>query len=242
MSSPIISIINAKKSYGSKEVLKGLSLEVEEGEIYGFLGPNGAGKSTTIKILIGLTDCECDEISLAGHKPLPRNTEYLRKIGVVQEAQSLYDNFTVYENLDLFRKLLGLELSRLEELLDELKLREHQETKARELSKGFKQRVLIARAFLHKPKILFLDEPSSGLDPIAADKVHQFIKNLKKSGTTVFITSHFMEEVEELCDRVGFLKHGHLIEEGIPSELLTKYSAKRLKDVFLTLLKDEDDE
>ncbi len=242
MNPSIISIINVKKSYGTKEVLKGLSLQVSEGEIYGFLGPNGAGKSTTIKILIGLTDCECDDILLAGHKPIPRNTEYLRNIGVVQEAQSLYDNFTVYENLDLFRKLLGLDVSRLEELLDELKLRDHQDTKASELSKGFRQRVLIARAFLHKPKILFLDEPSSGLDPIAADKVHQFIKNLKESGTTVFITSHFMEEVEELCDRVGFLKNGSLIEEGVPRELLVKYSAKRLKDVFLTLLKDDDDE
>lgn len=241
MNPAIISIKNARKSYGTKVVLKGLSLQVAEGEIYGFLGPNGAGKSTTIKILIGLTDCECDEILLAGYKPLPRNIEYLKNIGVVQEAQSLYDNFTVFENLDLFRKLLGLDPSRLEELLDELKLREYQETKASELSKGFKQRVLIARAFLHKPKILFLDEPSSGLDPIAADKVHQFIKNLKHSGTTVFITSHFMEEVEELCDRVGFLKHGSLIEEGVPSELLKKYSAKRLKDVFLTLLKDDDE-
>ncbi len=236
MTQPIIQISNIQKSYGDKKVLKGLSLNVEEGEIYGFLGPNGAGKSTTIRILIGLTDCQSDKLKLAGLKPFPRNTDFLKQVGVVQESQNLYENFTVFENLKLFANLLELNLERVSEVMNELNLNGHKETKAKELSKGFKQRVLIARAFLHEPKILFLDEPTSGLDPIAADKVHRFIKELKKRGTTIFITSHFMEEVEELCDRVGFLRDGVIVEEGVPQDLLQKYSAKRLKDIFLEIM------
>ncbi|MBK23223.1 MAG: bacitracin ABC transporter ATP-binding protein [Halobacteriovorax sp.] len=236
MKSPIINISNLCKSYGSKQVLKGLTLNVEEGEIYGFLGPNGAGKSTTIRILIGLTDCQVETLTLADLSPFPRNTEFLNQIGVVQESQNLYENFTVLENLELFANLLNLKKERVAQVMDELSLNGHRDTKAKELSKGFKQRVLIARAFLHEPKILFLDEPTSGLDPIAADKVHRFIKELKKRGTTIFITSHFMEEVEELCDRVGFLRDGVIVEEGVPHELLTKYNAKRLKDIFLEIM------
>ncbi|WP_127717911.1 ABC transporter ATP-binding protein [Halobacteriovorax sp. HLS] len=238
MKSSIISISNLSKKFGELQVLDGLNLSIELGEIYGFLGPNGAGKSTTLKCIIGQLEYDSGNISVFDISPDSRKQFKALSVGVVPETQNLYENLSVYQNLELFCGLLSVDKQRIYEICEELFLMDKLKSKVKYLSKGLKQRVLLARSVLHRPELLFLDEPTSGLDPISAHKVHNYIRKLNATGTTIFLTTHFMEEVEELCTRVGFLKNGKIIEEGSVTDLLEKYNVDKIKKVFLRLLDD----
>lgn len=235
MDKKMIEIRGLYKSYKARPVLKNLSLEVEQGEIYGFLGPNGVGKSTTVHLLTKILEPDNGSIFINGKRINDYGNELYQKIGIVGEHQNLYENLTIKENLDYFASLFKLPLSRVLEILNELDLEQYANVIAKNLSKGLKQRVLIARAILHQPKILFLDEPSSGLDPIASDKIMKNIKNLANNGITVFLTSHFLEEVNELCHRIGFLRDGRIVEEGPIPELIQRHQTRNLKDLFLKI-------
>lgn len=201
----MIKVYNLHKSYGSKQAVRGISFEVDEGEIFGFLGPNGAGKSTTIKMLTGQLMPTAGQVQVMGFS-IPKDRQALvRRIGVTPENANLYERLTAMENLDLFCRLYGVPTSRGRELLRRVNLLEAANTQVKKLSKGMRQRVLLIRALLHSPALLFLDEPTSGLDPASAADIHDVLRELNAAGTTIFLTTHNMAEADNLCDRVAFL-------------------------------------
>lgn len=226
-----ILVENIFKSYKKREVLKDISLHIPKGIIFGLIGKNGAGKSTLIKIITGQLVPDKGKAYIDNLEST--NTKELSKtIGLVSEEPGLYDRLTVLSNLDFFARLYGVSLERVEEIIDEMELKNHSDVRIKELSKGLKQRVIIGRALLHKPKYLILDEPTSGLDPTSAKFLREKIKQLSNSGITIFLTTHYMEEADRLCDQVAFLDKGKVIESGTPRELKLKYSNNHL-ELFL---------
>ncbi len=224
----MIKVENLHKSYGNKQAVRGVSFEVNEGEIYGFLGPNGAGKSTTIKMLTGQLTPTAGHVQVMKYA-LPKDRQALaRKIGVTPENANLYERLTARENLDLFCRLYGVPTARGQELLRRVNLQEAANTQVKKLSKGMRQRVLLIRALLHSPKLLFLDEPTSGLDPTSAADIHDVLRELNSAGTTIFLTTHNMEEADTLCDRVAFLNDGEIAETGRPEDLKVEYGEESL--------------
>jgi len=224
-----IKILNLKKSFVSDfmvkrtEVLKGLSLNVKEGEIYGFLGQNGAGKTTTIKCLLGLIKPDSGEMLIFGKKS---NTVSGRKeIGFLPEHPYFYDYLTVEELLVFTARLFSMKKKlyskRIYELIEKVGMKGKENLKLRKLSKGMIQRVGLAQALVNDPKILILDEPFSGLDPIGRKEVRDVILSLKDSGKTVFFSSHILQDMEMIADRVGMVLNGKIIKEGILSEMIS---------------------
>jgi ABC-2 type transport system ATP-binding protein len=227
----LIKVSDLHKSYGSKEAVRGISFEVESGEIFGFLGPNGAGKSTTIKILTGQLAPSGGEVNVLGHR-LPEERHALASgIGVTPENANLYERLTVMQNLALFCRLYGVPTSRGAEMLELVNLAESARTPMKKLSKGMRQRVLLVRAMLHQPRLLFLDEPTSGLDPSSAAGIHAILRDLNQQGTTIFLTTHNMAEADHLCHRVAFLNDGQIAEIGRPEDMKHQYGADRLEVV-----------
>ena len=222
----LIKVENLKKVYESKVAVNGISFDVQKGQIYGFLGTNGAGKSTTIKMLTGQLQPTEGKISICGIDPVKESKKLAYKIGVIPEKMSLYEDFTVIENLSIFAKLYGLSNRNVEEQINKLGLCEHKNFKIKQLSKGYKQRVLIARALLHNPEIIFMDEPTSGLDVLIANEIRKIIIDLKEQGKTIFLTTHYMDEAEKLCDYVSIIKDGDILEKGSPYELKLKYGSR----------------
>lgn len=225
----IIIARDVKRRYGDKVAVDGISFSVHEGEIFGFLGKNGAGKSTTIKMLTGQLRADTGEISVHKLNPVTDQKKLSRYVGLVPEELTLYTDMTVEENLRFFSKLYGVEFSKNKPLFNRLDLGNFMKTKVKKLSKGYKQRVLIARALLNDPRIIFMDEPTSGLDPDIAQSIRDIIRDLKKEGKTIFLTTHYMNEAEELCDRVVFVKEGKIMEGGKPYELKLKYGDSKLR-------------
>lgn len=217
----MIKIEGLSKSYRDIKALDSLSLEIREGEIFGLLGPNGAGKTTTIKILTTLSKpdrgkCFIDNIDVV------ENPKQVKKIiGVVPQENNLERELTVYENLLIYGKLHKVKnlTEKIEQILNKMELSEKKNSVVNTLSGGLQRRVLLARALLGEPKILFLDEPSVGLDPHIRRELWQIIRKVKIEGRTVLLTTHYIEEAEALCDRVGILSHGRLIALGSPVEL-----------------------
>ena len=225
----MIEVRNLKKTYGSKTVLKGVSFDVKEGEIFGLLGPNGAGKSTTVKILTGRLLPEYGEVRVMGADVVKDKRSILNQTGNVPEASNLYDRLTVRQNLEFYKKLYECKTDRVDDLLNMVRLISEKNTQVKKLSKGMKQRVLICRALLHKPRVLFLDEPTSGLDPASADDILNLLEKLNKEGMTILLTSHNMEEVDRLCHRVAFLDNGEVAAEGAPEELKLRYGQNKTR-------------
>lgn len=228
----LIHVRNLQKSYGDKIALQGISFDVNEGEVFGFLGPNGAGKTTTLKILTGQMPPGSGEATVMGKKPF-NSGELSMHIGVVPENTNLYERLTVEQNLQFFCRLYGCDTKNIDFLLEQVQLQNERRTIVKKLSKGLKQRVLLIRALLHNPKVLFLDEPTAGLDPASADRIHKLIIRLNMQGATVFLTSHNMEEVEKLCGRVAFLDQGRIVEMGRPADLKLKYSKGNAKVLLI---------
>ncbi len=217
----MILINNLSKSYGKVKALDSLNLEIKKSEIFGLLGPNGAGKTTTVKILTNLTKPESGLCYIDGINVLKYPQEVKKIIGVVPQENNLDRELTVYENLLIYgmlHKVKSLK-KRIEEILSIMELTEKKNAIVNTLSGGFQRRVLLARALLPEPKVMFLDEPSIGLDPHIRRELWQIIRKIKIEGRTVLLTTHYIEEAEALCDRVGILFHGRLIALGTSAEL-----------------------
>jgi ABC-2 type transport system ATP-binding protein len=211
------------KHYRSVEALKGVSLEVGKGEIYGLLGQNGAGKTTLIKILLGITKATDGTAQLLGE---PVGTPNVRKrVGYLPEDHRFPDYHTGYSLLDFYGSLIGVpreeRIKRIEEVLQLVGLKGRMHYKIRTYSKGMKQRVGIAQAIMHKPEVIFLDEPTDGVDPLGRREIRELLHRLKAQGTTIFLNSHLLGEVELICDRVGILQRGEMIREGDIQTLTT---------------------
>ena len=224
-------------SYGKdKQALHGLSFAVEDGEIFGFLGPNGSGKSTTQKILTGILDGYGGMVSLFGKEVKEARTrDFFQKIGVLFEFPYLYANLSALDNLRYFSSFYPREQLRdAEELLDELEFkRDFLRKPVSSYSKGMRQRVSMARALISNPKLLFLDEPTSGLDPAGAVLFRRIIEKERKKGTTVFLTTHNMQDADLLCDRVAFMAGGNIAALDTPGNLKAQNSGRRIVIEYL---------
>lgn len=217
----MIKLKNISKSYGKLKAVQELNLEIKKGEIFGLLGPNGAGKTTTVKILTTLTRPDSGKCFIDGIDVINTPQEIKSIIGVVQQENNLERELTVYENLLIYgmlHRVKDLKL-KIHERIESMKIADKKQSIVSTLSGGLQRRTLVARALLPEPKVLFLDEPSMGLDPQIRRELWQIIRKIKFEGKTVFLTTHYIEEAEALCDRVGILSHGKLIALGSPSEL-----------------------
>lgn len=215
----MIEVKGLTKRYGELLAVDNISFYVEKGEIFGFLGPNGAGKTTTIKILTGELEPTDGDVKVAGFIPVRDRKNLHKIIGVVPEIQNLYERMTAKENLTFFAKLYDINHKRVDELLEQFDLQEWANKKVKNFSLGMKQRLLLTRGLLPKPDILFLDEPTKGLDPYTARYIRSIIKEVNKKGTTIFLTTHYMEEADELSDRVVIIDKGKIIVCDNPENL-----------------------
>lgn len=242
---PIISVQNLTKKYGEFEAVKGVSFEVFGGEIFGLLGPNGAGKSTTLEIIETLRTKTSGTITVAGFDLDKQAIEIKKIIGVQLQSSGFYPGLNLVELINLFNGLYNQNVNALE-LLDKVNLRDKAKAKVKELSGGQKQRFSIATTLINKPKIIFLDEPTTGLDPQARRNLWDLIKEIRNEGTTVIITTHYMDEAELLCDRVAIIDAGKIISLASPDKLIDDLVATgfekpkevkqaNLEDVFIHL-------
>ncbi|MBU4350545.1 ABC transporter ATP-binding protein [bacterium] len=215
----MIEVKGLTKRYGELLAVDSISFNIKKGEIFGFLGPNGAGKTTTIKILTGELEPTDGDVKVAGFNPVSDRKNLHKIIGVVPEVQNLYERMTAKENLTFFAKLYDINHKRVDELLEQFDLQEWANEKVKNFSLGMKQRLLLARGLLPKPDILFLDEPTKGLDPYTARYIRSIIREVNKKGATIFLTTHYMEEADELSDRVVIIDKGKIIACDNPENL-----------------------
>lgn len=229
----VIKMNNIKKSFGNVNALREVSCSVGKGEIFGLLGPSGAGKTTIIKILTGQILPTEGEAALFGTDTRNLTEEIYGKIGMVLDNSGLYTRLTCYDNLKLFTELYRLDKAEISEVLAKVQLKEATNQTVSKLSKGMTQRLVLARAIIHHPKLLFLDEPTSGLDPATMLAIHKIIIELKKNGTTIFLTTHNMEEAYKLCDNIALLNEGKIIEYGEPETICRKYNSEKKINILL---------
>jgi ABC-2 type transport system ATP-binding protein len=234
-----------RKAFGDLVAVGGLDLTVHRGEIFGLLGPNGSGKTTTIRMLCGLLDPTAGDATVAGFSVGREGESIRRAIGYMSQKFGLYEDLTVRENIDFYASLYGLwgkELrARTEEQLDGLRLRARAEQRVGTLSGGWKQRVALACATSHRPQILFLDEPTAGVDPAARRLFWEIIHGFADAGTTVLVTTHYMDEAER-CSRLAFMSRGKLFAIGTREEITRKFGRPTIEDVFVELqLRDAPD-
>jgi ABC-2 type transport system ATP-binding protein len=233
-----IEVQQLTRDFSDLRALDGISFSVEPGEIFGFLGPNGAGKTTTIKILTGQLRPTSGKAWVMGCDVVEERQELKPQIGVVFETQNIYERLTGQDNLAFFARLYGVNSSRVNDVLLQVGLEDRAKERVKKYSNGMKQRLLIARALLHKPKVLFLDEPTRGLDPKVAREIRAFVSGLARQGVTVFLTTHYMEEADQLCNRVAILDSGRIVALDVPALLKTEFNLGEkttLEDVFIHL-------
>ena len=233
-----IEVKDLHRYYNGVKAVQGISFDVNDGEIFGFLGPNGAGKSTTIKVLTGQLRPTSGSAKVVGCDVVEERQELKPQIGVVFEYQNLYERLTAMDNLNFSARLYGVGKERIHEVLAQVGLQDRAKERIKKYSNGMKQRLLIARALLHQPRVLFLDEPTRGLDPGVAREIRSIIAELAKGGVTVFLTTHYMEEADRLSDRVAILHQGKIVAIESPDNLKAKYGEDdraTLEDVFIKL-------
>lgn len=253
MSQPIITVQHLIKDYGHLRAVNDISFDVKEGEIFGLLGPNGAGKSTTLEIIETLRSKTSGVITVAGFDLDKEPSEIKKIIGVQLQSSGYYPNLNLQELIQLFAGLYNRTIDPME-LLEKVQLTDKAKAKYKALSGGQKQRFSIATTLIHQPKIIFLDEPTTGLDPQARRNLWELIKEIRSAGTTIVITTHYMDEAEYLCDRVAIMDHGKIVALDHPLSLIDHLIAKgfekkrevkqaNLEDVFISLtghaLRDE---
>lgn len=238
-SSAIISVKNLTKKFKDITAVDDISFDVQKGEIFAFLGPNGAGKSTTIKMLTTLLDPTSGNVTVNG-LPLQQKDAIRHSFGIVFQDPSLDDDLTALENMYFHSLLYGIPKDtrdkRMKDLLEFVELWDRRDKQVKDFSGGMKRRLEIARGLLHHPKILFLDEPTLGLDPQTRNHTWNYIKNInKKEQMTVFFTTHYMEEAERIADKVAIIDHGKIVAQGTSEELKKLTKTKTLEEAFLSL-------
>ena len=233
----MLTIKNLYKFYGKFSALSGLNMHVNKGDLYGFVGPNGAGKTTTMRICVGLLAADGGEIYIDGEEVLHNTDRMKEKIGYVPDFFGAYDNMTAIEYLQYYAATYGFQgedtLNMCEGLLDLVKLSDKHDTDVNGLSRGMKQRLCMARALVHNPDLLFLDEPASGLDPRARYELKVILRNLTDMGKTIVISSHILAELAEMCDSVGIVDHGRMVLSGNIEELL--HNARFMNPLMITV-------
>ncbi len=220
----VLSVSGLRKQYAGKEVVAGIDFKVRAGECFGLLGPNGAGKTTTLRLALGLIDPDAGEIRLLGRAVPEKAREARHHVGVVPQFDNLDPDFTSSENLQVYGRYFGLERkvieARIPHLLEFAGLAGRGDAKIQTLSGGMKRRLTLARALVNDPQVVFMDEPTTGLDPQARHLIWERLKRLKQQGKTLLLTTHFMEEAERLCSRLVILDHGRIVAQGSPRELI----------------------
>jgi ABC-2 type transport system ATP-binding protein len=232
-----IETLELSRDFGTVKAVDRITFAASEGELFGFLGPNGAGKTTTIRMLTGQLRPTSGSAKVAGCDVVHERTELKRRIGVVFEYQNLYERMSAVENLNFIADLYGASRRRVEEVLEQVGLAGRAREPIKRYSNGMKQRLLIARALIPQPNVLFLDEPTRGLDPAMARDVRNIIAGLAHDGTTVFLTTHYMEEADRLCARVAILDRGRIVAMDAPAAIKAAHGGPQgtLEDAFLKL-------
>ena len=235
MTSPALQTRGLRKSYGTQEVVCGVDLSVAHGECFGLLGPNGAGKTTTLKLCLGLIDPDSGNARLLDHDVPARAREARAKVGVVPQFDNLDPDFTVAENLVVYGRYFGMKDAQIEvripELLEFAGLNGRANARIQTLSGGMKRRLTLARALVNDPQLLFMDEPTTGLDPQARHLIWERLRRLTQEGRTLILTTHFMEEAERLCRRIAIMDHGRIIAEGSPRALISEHIEGQVVEV-----------
>jgi ABC-2 type transport system ATP-binding protein len=233
-----IEVRGLTRRFGDFVAVDAISFDVAEGEVFGFLGANGAGKTTAIRMLIGLLAPSAGTARVAGHDVYTETEAIRRRIGYMSQRFSLYEDLTVRENIQLYGGIYGLSDAEIDErmntLLDRLGLRSAARTLVGSIPLGWKQKLAFSVAVLHQPRIVFLDEPTGGVDPITRRQFWEMIYAAAQGGTTVFVTTHYMDEAE-YCDRVSIMVDGRIAAMGTPSELKSQFGAPTIDDVFVRL-------
>ncbi|MEI3563117.1 MAG: ABC transporter ATP-binding protein [Agathobacter rectalis] len=231
----VIQIKDVCKAFDQRQVLNNISLSVEEGEIFGLLGPSGAGKTTLIKMLIGLLSATSGNIAILGKELDKKIDESFPSFGMVLDNDGLYDRLNCYDNLELYARIYSISNRKkvINDLLEKVGLIE---SSKKSVSIFLREcvRLSFARAILHSPKIVFLDEPTSGLDPATTLQIHSMMKTLKESGTTIFLTTHNMNEAQKMCDHLALLNEGNIVEEGTPEDICLHHRKKCEVNIEMT--------
>ena len=235
-SKPHLRATGLRKRYGDLEVVAGIDLELKPGECFGLLGPNGAGKTTTLRLCLGLIDPDGGSIEVLS-LPVPEQAlEARRRIGVVPQADNLDPDFTVEENLLVYGRYFGLSdaviRGRIPDLLEFAGLGARAGARIQSLSGGMKRRLMLARSLINDPALIFMDEPSTGLDPQARHIIWERLRQLLNQGKTIFLTTHFMDEAERLCHRLAIMDRGRIIETGAPRELIERHIEPQVVEIF----------
>lgn len=225
----LVQLENVNLKFGSTFSLTNLSFGVKEGEIFGFLGPSGAGKTTTIKLLTKQLNKQSGQIFLFGKEIEKVTRDVYNDIGILSDMSNLYERMSIRKNLEFFAAIRNVGNKEVDDILEKVKLKQDEKKPFKKCSKGMKQRAILASAAIHKPKLLFLDEPCSGLDPATTHEVHKLFRELNQGGTTIFLTTHNMEEADTLCNRIAILNQGQIVECGDPQELKLKYAKDKIR-------------
>ena len=229
----MIQCLNVCKSFSDKKILSDVCFNINEGQIFGLLGPSGAGKTTLIKILTGQLSFDSGKVRILD-KPVEKLTGFDRKqIGIMMDQFGVYERLSCRDNLKIFADIYGISYDRIDETLKTVGLIDAAKTRASDLSKGMRARLQLARVFMNSPKIIFLDEPTSGLDPQVMRATHRMILDKKKSGCTIFLTTHNMEEAALLCDTVALLNEGKIVDMDSPDKLCRKYNHQKKLNIHL---------
>ena len=223
-----IEVQNLTRDYDGLRAVDSIDFTVEQGEVFGFLGPNGAGKTTTIRMLTGQLRPTCGKAQVMGCDVVDERQRLKPHIGVVFEYQNIYERLSARDNLRFYARLYGVKKDRVNQVLAQVGLSDRAHDKTKKYSNGMKQRLLIARALLHEPRVLFLDEPTRGLDPNVARDIRAIVADLAKQGGTVFLTTHYMEEADQLSDRVAIIDQGHIVALDTPETLKVNYGQRQV--------------
>lgn len=223
-----IEVEKLSRAFNSLRAVDNISFTVDAGEIFGFLGHNGAGKTTTIRMLSGQLRPDAGGGVVAGCDIVTEQQRLRPLIGVLSEHQNLYERMSGRENLEFAARLYGQDAKRVEEVLAQVDLVDRAKDKVQNYSNGMKQRLLIARSILHRPQIVFLDEPTRGLDPVVGREIRRLVMDMSQQGVTIFLTTHYMEEADQLCDRVAFLSEGQIVALDTPNNLKAAHGQKQV--------------